>query len=235
MLGQPSTDACQAGSAIRYQRVAIRGQEVLIPSETELHAIYSDGTEVVGDTSYASCHEYASQTRLRFDVEDVSSKAVAPRTPGMNSLAPGLAIQARIVTPIDSSTSAGQVIEAVPRAPLIDSVEQTLALPGTRIQGRLVRFIEYKRPHNYFEADIRLDAIQINGAGVEPFAIPTHPAQPPGSTGVQDVRASRFSDFVAWAPRNVGAFYFSQKHLNVRDWDSEWLTTDPEPATHSVP
>jgi len=233
----PFTDACQADSAVRYQRVAIHGQNVLIPSETELHAVYSDGTEVVGVTSYSSCHEYASQTRLRFDVEDVSSKAVAPLTLGMKSLPPGLAFQARILTPIDSSTSAGQTIEAVLRAPLIDSVGQTLALPGTRVQGRLVRFIEYKRPHNYFEADIRLDAIQINGAEVGLFAIPTHPTQPPGSTGVQDVRASRFSDFIAWAPRNVGAFYFLQKHLNVLDWDSEWLTTVPEPgaATHSVP
>lgn len=36
---------------------------------------------------------------------------------------------------------------------------------------------------------------------------------------------------------NVGAFYFPQKHLHARDWDSDWLTTAPEPGapTHSMP
>jgi hypothetical protein len=233
----PFADACQAVSAIRYQRVAIHGQDVLIPAETDLRAIFRDGTEVVGVTSYSSCHEYASHARLRFDVQDVSAKAIPPRAQGMKSLPSGLAFQARIITPLDSSTSGGQTIEAVLRAPLIDSDGQTLAPPGTRIHGRLVRFIEYKRPHSYFEADIRLDTMEINGTEVALFAILTHPVEPPGSTGLQDVRSNRFSDFIAWAPRNVGAFYFPQKHLNVRDWDSEWFTTVPEPsaAAHSAP
>jgi hypothetical protein len=129
------------------------------------------------------------------------------------------------------------MIEAVLRTPIIDGDGQTLAPAGARIHGRLVRFIEYKRPRNYFEADIRLDTIEINGIDVALYAIPTHRTLPPGSTGVQDARANRFSDFISWAPRNVGAFYFPQKHLNVRDSDSEWLTTAPQPsaATHSAP
>jgi hypothetical protein len=233
----PFADACQAVSAIRYQRVAIHGQDALIPGETELRTIFRDGTEVIGVTSYSSCHEYASHTRLRFDVQDISAKAAPSRAQGINPLPQGLAFQAQIVTPFDSGTSAGQKIEAVLRAPLLDSDGQTLALPGARIHGRLVRFIEYKRSHHYFEADIRLDAIEINGTDVPIYAIPTHRTLPPGSTVVQDVRVNRFSDFISWAPRNIGAFYFPEKHLNVRDWDSEWLTEDPEPgaATHATP
>jgi hypothetical protein len=226
----PFTDACQAASVIRYQRFAIRGNAVLIPSETELRTIFRDGTEVVGITSYSSCHEYTSHSRLRFDVEDVSAKAVATGTPTLRPLTPGLTFQARIVTPFDSTTTAGQTIEAVLRAPIIDRNGETLALAGARIHGRIVRFIEYKRPHNYFEADIRLDAIEINGIEIPLFATPAHPSEPPASARSQDVRANRFSDFIAMAPRNVGAFYFTQKHLDVHDWDSEWLITIPEPG-----
>jgi hypothetical protein len=230
-------DACQAASRIRYQRVAIHGRDVLIPSQTDLRAVFRDGTEVVGVTTYSTCHEYASHSRMRFEVEDVSTKADAPRPPRLDSLPQGLTFQARIVTPFDSSTSAGQAIEAVLRAPLIDGGGEILAPTGSRIHGRLVRFVEYKHPHHYFEADIRLDAIEINGTDVALFAIPTHPTPPPGSTGLQDVRANRYSDFISWAPRNIGAFYFPQRHLNVHDWNSEWLITAPEPgvATHSVP
>lgn len=52
---------------------------------------------------------------------------------------------------------------------------------------------------------------------------------------MQDVRANRYSDFISWAPRNIGAFYFPQKHLKVHDWNSEWLITERGDATHSVP
>lgn len=228
-------DACQAASRIRYQRVAIHGQDVLIPSQTDLRAIFRDGTEVVGVTTYSTCHEYASHSRLRFDVEDVSTKAAASRKPRLESLPQGLAFQVRVVTPLDSSTSAGQAIEAVLRAPLTDRDGEILAPPGSRIHGRLVRFVEYKHPHHYFEADIRLDAIEINGTDVALYAIPTHPTRSPGSTGMQDVRANRYSDFISWAPRNIGAFYFPQKHLKVHDWSSEWLITERGDATHSAP
>jgi hypothetical protein len=233
----PFADACQAVSAIRYQRVAIHGQDALIPDQTELHTIFRDGTEVVGVTSYTSCHEYASHAKLRFDVQGVSAKAIPPRAQRMQLVPSGLAFQARIVTPLDSSTSGGQAIEAVLRAPLVDSGGETLAPSGAHIRGRLVRFIEYKHPHKYFEADIRLDAIEVNGIEVALFAVPNHRTLPPGSAGVQDDRANRFFDFISWSPRNVGAFYFLQKNLNVSDWDSEWLTEDPEPsaATHSAP
>ena len=57
-------DACQAASSIRYQRVAIHGQDVLIPNETDLRAVFRDGTEAVGVTTHSTCHEYASHTRL---------------------------------------------------------------------------------------------------------------------------------------------------------------------------
>jgi hypothetical protein len=230
----PFTDACQAVSTIRYQRFAIHGKAVLVPTETDLRAIFRDSTEVDGVTSYSSCHEYASHTKLRFDVEDVSAKAVEAGAPTRKSLPQGQMFQARIVTPFDAGTSAGQTIEAVLRTPLIDPDGNTLALPGTHIHGRLVRFIEYKHPHNYFEADIRLDAIELNGADVPLFATPAHPSEPPASTQLQDVRANRFGDFAATAPRNIGAFYFPQKHLHVRDWDSEWLITIPEPGVDTA-
>jgi hypothetical protein len=220
----PFANACQAISAIRYQKASIHGQDVLMPSKTELRAIFRDGTEAIGVTSYSSCHEYASDTKLRFDVEDVAAKTIEPRatsTSPTKSLPQGLTFQCRIVTPLDSETSAGRMIEAVLRAPLVDQYGQTLAPVGARIHGRLVRFVEYKRPHNYFEADIRLDTIEINGVDVPLFAILVQPAEPPA--GVED--------FSAMAPRNVGAFYFPQKHLNVQQWDSMWLATMPEPTS----
>jgi len=69
---------------------------------------------------------------------------------------------------------------------------------------------------NYFEPDIRIDAIESNGTDVALYAIPTQPTLPPGSAGMQDVQPNQYSDFISWAPRNIGAFYF---HKNT------WMCT----------
>lgn len=96
----------------------------------------------------------------------------------------------------------------------VGSTLEILARPGTHIRGRLVRLAHYTSPHKYFEADMRLDTIEVNANELQIYAVPAH-----------EGAESRVSDFASTAPRNVGAFFFDQKHLSVRQWDSTWLIT----------
>ena len=100
-----------------------------------------------------------------------------------------------------------------------------LAPEGTRLRGRIVRLAGYRRPQHYFEADIRLETIELNGADVPLYAVPLK--------GPQDTHKNRFSEFTGTAPLNVGAFFF-EKSLNVRLPDSDWITSHPEGGTRDA-
>lgn len=220
------SNACIATSEIRYQRIALHAQDVLVPHETELRTIFSDRSQTVSTTSYSNCHEYTARSLIRFDMADAapakttsrSEKAVASKKQ-TTVLPTGLLFQCKIVTPLDSETQAGGVIQAVLSTPLVGQNGEILAPLGSRIRGRLVRLAHYTSPDKYFEADVRLDTIEVNGNEVQLYAVPAH----------ADTR-TRVSDFASTAPRNVGAFFFDGKHLSVRQWDSTWLITVPTPS-----
>jgi hypothetical protein len=230
-----ATNACLAISAIEYQRIGIHGQGVLIPRETNLRTIFRDGTETASVTAYSNCREYAGHAVLRFDVAEATTEtetslagSAEPSMPAAptSPFPLGLTFECRIVTPIDADTPAGRPIETLLRTPLRGTDGQILANVGSKIHGRLVRVAEYKSPHHYFEVDVRLDTIELNGTNLPLYAVLTR--QTPASTVERDLRENRFSDFASTPPRNVGAFFFAQKHLDVHQWDSTWLITLPE-------
>ncbi len=220
------SNACIASTKIGYQRIAVHGQDVLVPQETELRTVFRDGTQTFGTTSYSNCHEYTVRSLIRFDMADgapakttsKSEKAVAPEKQ-ITMLPPGLIFRCKIVTSLDSETQAGGVIQAVLSTPLVSERGEILAPLGAHIRGRLVRLAHYTSPHEHFEADVRLDTIEVNGNELQLYAVPAH-----ADTG------GRIADFTSTAPRNVGAFFFDRKHLSVRQWDSSWLITVPTPT-----
>jgi hypothetical protein len=229
-----TTNACQATSKVEYQRVGVHGQNVLVPRETDLRTTFRDGTETVGLTSYSNCRQYAGRTVMRFDVAELATKPSAAPTavPSAAAVASipfalGLTFECRIVTSIDSNTPAGRPIEALLLTQLRGKDGEIVAPVGSHIHGRLVRLVEYKSPRNYYEADVRLDSIEVGGTDLPLYAVPAHQSTPSAGTA-RKLAGSRLSDFVSSAPRNIGAFFFDQKHLDVRQWDSNWLTTFPE-------
>jgi hypothetical protein len=213
------SNACHAASEIRYQRIRIRGEDVLIPRETELATVFRDGTETESTTSYSSCHEYTTHSVVRFDIPDVATEKPASKSsdskqePG-SALPDGLIFRCKMETPHD--TQVGSIIYAELTAPLVGESGETLAPIGAHIQGRLLRLAEYTNSQKYFEADVRLDTIEINGLELPLYAVPAR----------EDV-GKQASDFSVTAPRNVGAFFFDQKRLKVLQWDSTWRTAFP--------
>lgn len=215
------SNACHATSEIWYQRIDIRGQGVLIPRETKLDTIFRDGTQTDSTTSYSNCHEYTARSVMRFDIPDAASEkprlqSVDSKEEGSGTLPDGLIFQCRIETVLNSDTQPGGVIHATLTTPLVAVTGEILAPLGAHIQGRLLRLAQYTNPHVYFEADVRLDTIEVNGNELPLYAVPAR----------QDL-GKQLSDFAITAPRNVGTFFFDQKHLNVRQWDSTWQTTFP--------
>jgi hypothetical protein len=229
----PATQACQATSEIEYGRIDIHGREVLIPRQTDLHVVYRDGGDATTATTYSSCHEYASQSTLRFDISSTATASdhTANPTAARSPLPLGLRVDCRIVTPIDSATSPGQRVEAILRSPLRDDDSVILAPVGANIRGRLIRLAEYKGKRSYFEADLVLNSIEIGGTERPLYAMLSHYAAPHLNDSARNSAGLRLLDLQMEAPRNVGVFLFGNEHPGPREWDSTWITTAPESAS----
>ncbi len=227
-----ATRSCQALSQMDYGRIDIHGREVLIPSRTDLRMIYRDGREAVATTSYSNCHEYTSKAVLHFDEpaarQAVSRTEPSAHIPAATALPEGLAFDCRILTPIDSDTSAGLPIEAILRSPLRDKNKTILAPRGAHIHGRLVRLADHKGALDYFEVGVRLESIELNGAEVPLHARLADQAAPPINYLSWDDRKEMLADFPAAPPRNVGIFFFVREKLHLLRLDSQWTTTSPE-------
>jgi hypothetical protein len=234
-----SSGACLALSEVEYSRMNIHSRQLLIPHQTRLHLIYGDGKEAVCVTSYSSCHEYASEAVLHFDIANPSpGTASAQPSPLVKALLlaegfpKGLTFACRMVTAIDSgAASAGDAVEGFLRSPIRDRSGVVLASPGSRLRGRLVRVAEYMEYPEYFEVGIRLESIEIDGVPVPLSATLVNPTPAPEHklTGyhVGVLLDMNLPDTPSPLPSNVGAFFFMGTRFHLNHWDADWITVSP--------
>jgi hypothetical protein len=182
----PESTACQGISEITYGRTPIHERMALVPRETRLSTIQVSGQESLSTTSYSNCREYASKVRLIFD----GATDTAPKSASSNSnkdspdsansgvatkaqssaeqasaLPAGLRFAARIITPIDSDTSAaGDSIEAVLRSPIRGKDKTVIAPVGAHIHGRLRNVKWSSEPTDNYQITVEFPARTFHSA-----------------------------------------------------------------------
>jgi hypothetical protein len=217
----PGGPICQATSEVEYGRTLIHDRMILIPRETRLRTINSDGGETLSVTTYSSCREYASKSRMLLEAPPSSAVTgvKAPPVP-LGSLPEGLHFETRITTPIDSDTaSAGDPIEAVLRSPMRDKEHAVVAPAGSRLHGRLVRIQYQANPAEHFQIGVQLESIEIAGRSI-PLKAARYAITHPGAIIYYDMaRTSR-----AEGNAGVGIFVFLGPRLRLKQFDSEWIT-----------
>jgi hypothetical protein len=223
----PGSNTCLATSEVDYGRTLIHDRKILIPRETRLLTINPDGSETSSVTTYASCREYASNSRmlLQAPANSAGTSAESPQAPP--SLLPAdLRFRARIVTSIDSSTAwAGDPVEAILRAPMRDAKHNVVAPAGAHLHGRLVRVEQQSEPSDRFKIAIVFESIEINGRAVPMRATRDDvliPAMPPRSSWTRSADDDRFD--------GIGTFSFPGNHVHLEHLDSEWVTVTPSVA-----
>lgn len=221
--------ACQATSEIEYQRLDIRGREVLIPRQTNLRLTYQNGREATAVTSYSSCREFSSTSVIRFDdpIPDDTNKptekmSAQPDTPTTSPFVPGTQFECQIVTPIDTETPAGIPIEGILRSPLRDRDKNVIAARGDRVSGRLLRLTEHKTPVRYFEVAMRLESVEVNGVGLPLYAVS---APTPFPLWFLIPTGGILIPYDLPGPRlpNTGIFLFQATRLQLHGWNSSWV------------
>lgn len=218
--------ACQAISEIEYGRTTIHDRVVLIPRETRLTTVDRGGGETLNVTTYESCREYSSKSRMLMSAPSDTQSAVKPQPPPPVALSPGLRFESRIVTPVDSDTAAaGDPIEAVLRSPIHDKENNLLIPAGARLRGRLLLVGSGPFLHSIRIA-MRWESIEAGGRDV-PLR-----ARPEGLNPIGPVYAALDAD----AP-DRRTFIFRTDHLRFSQFDWTWTTlasgSDDRDATPS--
>jgi hypothetical protein len=221
----PQPPACLATSEVDYGRTAIHDRMILVPSETRLRTVRFDGTETLNVTTYSSCREYASKSRVLAEAPQSGAGNQAETRSLPSVLSEGLHFEVRIVTAIDSDTAwAGDPIEGVLRSKLRDDKHNVLAPAGTRLHGRLVYVGHKSQPFEHFEIGVQLESIEING-----HTVPLRAARYLSPS----VMTSRIVSRLAEALREdraagIGTFIFRDDHVHLKHFDSDWVTMGPE-------
>jgi hypothetical protein len=223
-----SSPACQAISEVTYGRTSIHERMVLIPRETRLRTIDRPGSESSSLTIFAACREYGSSGRM---VVDNSNGPAEPGTTPLSSAQPasplpaGLRFTARIVTPIDSETAAaGDPIDAVLRSPMRDKKNLVVAPAGARLHGRLRRVEHRSEPIERFEIAVQFESLEIDGK-IVPLLATSYPPQHyvPQVSGYAILSPLHRDD-----PWDSATFYFHERHLRLKQFDSEWVTVSAD-------
>jgi len=203
------TGYCEVIGEADYARVRIGGRDALIPQEARSWAVGADGLELYNASSYAGCRAYAAQSTIRYGDEEPSRSSTSPATTrrdAITTIPGGLSFDCRIVTPIDSRSSAtGDPVEAVLRSPLTGPGGAVLAPAGARIHGRLVRFVEHVGEE--YEVGVQLQSIETGGKSV-PFA-------------------ARLADG-GGGPGDFGSFILPGARVQLNHLDSAWVTVAPQ-------
>ena len=218
-----SSTACQAISEIEYGRTTIHDRTILIPREVRLRTIQRNSSETLNSTIYTDCREYASRSRMLLQApkEAAASSAANTQLTPSNSLPAGLRFYGRIVTPIDSETSAaGDPIEGILRSPMRDPQNHVIVPAGAHFHGRLMLLVRQFEPTDHFKIGVRLESVEVGGREI-PFAAlpyPTH-ARTRVDAGLFGVTVPPDDPSAS-----VATFLFESKHLRLKELDTEWIT-----------
>jgi len=231
-----ATPSCQAISEIEYGRSEIHGIPVLIPREADLRLIRTTGDEAVTSTSYSSCREFASKSRLLLDPGSAEGKEEAKSEPiaqlRSTAFPPGIKFTCRILTEIDSEVPAGRPVEGVLRSPIRDKSGTVLAPTGARVKGRIVRLVRHFSAYDYFELAVRLESVELSGGDRPIYAVlidqPPGPVPPKAQVGYDPSDYPQAMTSPTGLLANTGEFFFVQEHMRMKNLDAEWMTTPPQ-------
>jgi hypothetical protein len=217
-----SNPSCQANSEVEYQRTAIHERMVLVPRETRLNTIDREGSEAISVTTYQSCREYSTKSRMlavapSHDATGPPAPAPEAPAPPTSPISPGLSFDCRIVTPINSDTAAaGDSVEGVLRSPINDKKNNFQIPIGARVRGRLIRFEQRSGMFDSFRVVVQWESIEVKGKPVPLHAVPEF------LTGTGAV-------FVIDDDASPGGrtLVFHDERLRLQRFDWRWVTLTP--------
>jgi hypothetical protein len=157
----------EADTTLRYERVAIGGEEALLPVAATFRVAGVDGIEDLNHTRLSGCRRYRVESTVRADgeIEAVRpakpERAIAEQPP---ELPAGAVLELALESDFDpQAASVGDPVRARVVRPLKDG--ETIVVPeGAPVLGRVVRLEQETIPFPIYEIGLQFDTLQIGGA-----------------------------------------------------------------------
>jgi hypothetical protein len=163
---------CRAETGIDYHYEKVGEGGFLIPQQARLRTTRPDGTATMSVTTFSACHEYMAESTIRFDDDDVPSRAgVREAAKAGAAFTGGLELILKLAAPIDTDTAAAgdAVVATVAKAVVNPKSNQVMAPAGIRVRGRIVTARHYLSADRGFDIGLEFDRYELNGV-TAPFA-----------------------------------------------------------------
>lgn len=149
-----------AHKSITYQRVRIGESSFLLPKDSDLTLVHTDGSEARNRTSFASCHQFAGESTVTF--EDPPPEAAAKPPTVVWTLPGGLMVQLKPAADIDFRNAAvGDQIRFTVAKDAV-SAKQTWLPAGAAVDGRITALECADSPVLHCVALVRLESFSFD-------------------------------------------------------------------------
>jgi hypothetical protein len=147
-------------TVIDYARMHIGDSEVLLPQDAKMLMDLLGGEVRRNEIGFSHCHEYLSESSIRFDMPDTPVAVSAPRVRQMD-LPAGLTVSVALDTAIDSNTAhvgdllRGHVVNDVRRK------DKTIIIPkGAIVTGRIRGVERLRSPGPAIDVTVELAELE---------------------------------------------------------------------------
>ena len=227
----PKTGLCEADSTLDYQRLQIGDGSFLLPRQSQIRLILRDGRETENEIGFTDCREYQAQSVVHFDAPSATPAAAAAATGKLRApLPPGLAVELRLTTPIDTDTAAaGDAVSAAVVHAVHPPRSTDILIPaGAVVHGRLSLVERHLLPMPHVIVGIAWESLETDGEP-SPFA-----ASLEGKNGASSVVTSLAGTMqktpIPDGPPNSFVFVGEKRHAMAAGAGSFWVTGDAPAA-----
>jgi hypothetical protein len=226
------TGMCESSTSLEYQRLKVGESEFLLPLQGDLRILQRDGKETSNVTTFSSCHEYHTDSTIRFEeapeAETARGESAAAERHG---LPVGLSLALALTAKIDTNTAAaGDLVTAKVARAVREPKSKTVLIPaGAIARGRITRMRHRIGGPDDFVILISFDSVEINGVA-SPLFIRLDSAAQLERARITNLSASRRSRMMDHqGPETWGALLFpaAKSYVVPAGYESEWLTIEP--------
>ncbi|HWE52614.1 MAG TPA: hypothetical protein VG273_22670 [Bryobacteraceae bacterium] len=237
----PGAEMCQAKTSLEYPAFS-GGTKYLMPLKNEFQTVHPGSVRTESFGRFSSCHEYTSESTIRFDDESAETAKTGPQHSDAMTFPAGLPVSIKLTAPIDTATGAAGdvVIAGVTKAVLKPGSKMVLIPAGARMRGRISEMRHFAKPSPHFQVGLVFESVELRGVDT-PVAMVRDRSTPPPDSRAQ-FNAYSASKALRQAPQDLnipppnahdgGTFVvLTDKPVWVipAGFESKWITLAPRP------
>lgn len=170
--------SCQATTTMDYNRVRLNDLDFLLPRQTQLDIVNTNGDELQNRTAYSACHEFLGESTLKFDEPLAAADAATPAPAKPFALPPGIPFTVAFTQSIDPiAAAAGDRVKGKLTRAIRDPESHILVPEGSEVTARIVKLQHFYGPPSSFLLGIKLESVNAGRA--------SHPLMAAASSSVR--------------------------------------------------